>query len=210
MSDVKMDKRPYHSPLRREQAQATRGRILDAALELFASGGYAATSISTIAREAGVVPETIYSSFGSKRGIVDGLIERATPADATAAIRRAWAEAGTPARQLRTLAHGARSFWEQNGQLAWAMRRGTGDAEIGDVWAERSAARRALIGGLMSDWPADVLADGLTPTEAADVAWSICSDESFHGLVVDRAWTPDRWEAWVGDTLTRVLLKDAA
>src|SRR5215471_8979928 len=108
MSEVKMDKRPYHSPLRQEQAQATRARVMDAALELFSVQGYGVTSIATIAREAGVVPETIYAAFGSKRGIVDGLLERATPDDAAEAIRRRWAEAGEPEAQLRTLAHGAR------------------------------------------------------------------------------------------------------
>ena len=44
-----MDKRPYHSPLRQEQALATRQRILDAALELFGAQGYGATSIAAVA-----------------------------------------------------------------------------------------------------------------------------------------------------------------
>jgi AcrR family transcriptional regulator len=208
MSDVKMDKRPYHSPLRQEQAQATRQRILDAALDLFATTGYSVTSIAAIAREAGVVPETIYAAFGSKRGIVDALIERATPEDVTEGIRHAWDAAGSPAQQLRTLAHGARSFWERNGELALAMRRGTGDAEIGGIWGERSDARRELVGGLLGTWPGRVLKRTVTPIEAADITWSIASDESFHALVGDRGWTADRWEAWVGDTLVTLLLKD--
>src|SRR5262249_26214615 len=113
MSDVKMDKRPYHSPLRQEQAQATPQRIPDAALVLFGAGGYAATSIAAVAREAGVVPETIYAAFGSKRGIVDGLIERATPDATVQRMEAAWNEAGDPPRQLRSLARGGRRFWEQ-------------------------------------------------------------------------------------------------
>src|SRR4026208_638504 len=64
---VGMDKRPYHSPLRQEQALATRQRILDAALELFGAQGYGATSIAAVAREAGGVPETIYATLGSTR-----------------------------------------------------------------------------------------------------------------------------------------------
>src|SRR3954471_22225827 len=96
-----MDKRRYHSPLRQEQALATRTRILDAALTLFGSQGYGATSISAIAREAGVVAETIYATFGSKRGIIDGLVERAAPPTVVGEIKRVWAEAaGGPAAQL--------------------------------------------------------------------------------------------------------------
>src|ERR1044072_9021567 len=97
MSDVKMDKRPYHSPLRQEQALATRQRILDAALDLFGAQGYGSTSIASIAREAGVVPETIYATFGSKRGIIDGLTERAAPPQVLAGLDRAWnAKGGDP------------------------------------------------------------------------------------------------------------------
>jgi len=206
MSDVKMDKRPYHSPLRQEQAQATRQRILDAALVLFGANGYAATSIAAIAREAGVVPETIYAAFGSKRGIVDGLLERATPDAVVERMEAAWAEAGDPEAQLRSLARGGRLFWEQNEPLAVAMRRGTGDAEIGGIWTERSAGRRALIARLVGTWGPSVIAKGLSRDEAIDTVWLLGSDESYHALVIDRGWSPDRWEAWLGDTLVRLLL----
>src|SRR5829696_2019804 len=71
-----MVKRPYRSPLRASQAEATRRRILDAGLMLFATRGYPTTSVSAIARAAGVSPETIYASVGSKRGIIDALLEQ--------------------------------------------------------------------------------------------------------------------------------------
>src|SRR4249919_3469422 len=105
MSDVKMDKRPYHSPLRQEQALATRQRILDAALELFGAHGYGATSIAAVAREAGVVPETIYATFGSKRGMIDGLTERAAPPQVLAELDMEWNRlAGDPWAQLGVVA----------------------------------------------------------------------------------------------------------
>src|SRR4249919_928325 len=138
MSDVKMDKRPYHSPLRQEQALATRQRILDAALGLFGSNGYGATSIAAIAREAGVVPETIYATFGSKRGIVDGLIERAVPHEVLAEIDARWsARAGDPAAQLAVVAAFSTAFWGRNDELATVFRQGTGDADIADEWTKR-------------------------------------------------------------------------
>ena len=65
-------KRPYRSPLREAQAAATRTRILDAALDTFLERGYAGTSVAAIARAAGVSPETVYATFGTKRGIVAG------------------------------------------------------------------------------------------------------------------------------------------
>src|SRR3954465_12952947 len=112
---VGMDKRPYHSPLRQEQALATRQRIPRAALELFGANGYGATSIAAVAREAGVVPETIYATFGSKRGIVDGLIERVAPPQVVTELRAAWAaRAGDPAAQIDVVARFSTTFWGEN------------------------------------------------------------------------------------------------
>jgi AcrR family transcriptional regulator len=206
---VKMDKRPYHSPLRQEQAQATRARILDAAVNLFATNGYAATSIAAIAREAGVVPETIYATYGSKRALIDGLIERAQPEETQAAIQATWAaKAGSPSDQLRDLARGARSFWERNEPLAAVMRQGTGDTEIGGMWHERSEGRRQLFAGLIGQWPRSVFASGLDRETATDVGWAYTAEEMYHLLVVDRGWSPDAYEAWLAGTLVRSLLAD--
>ena len=51
-------KRPYDARRRRERAteerQATRGRVVEAARDLFLSRGYVATTMADIAREAGV------------------------------------------------------------------------------------------------------------------------------------------------------------
>jgi AcrR family transcriptional regulator len=42
-------KRPYHSQVRQRQAEETRRRILAAAGELFASRGYAVTTLEVVA-----------------------------------------------------------------------------------------------------------------------------------------------------------------
>ena len=70
-------RRRYHSPLRADQAEQTRRRILDAAFRLFAERGYAGTTIAAVADDAGVSPETIYLTLGGKRGLLEGVIEMA-------------------------------------------------------------------------------------------------------------------------------------
>ncbi len=56
---------------RREvQAEQTRRAILESARRLFARDGYARTTIAAIARDAGVSPQTIYDSVGSKAELV--------------------------------------------------------------------------------------------------------------------------------------------
>ena len=55
---------------RQAQAAETRKLVLSAARRLFAERGYSATTMAEIAVEAGVVQQTIYDSFGSKRGLI--------------------------------------------------------------------------------------------------------------------------------------------
>lgn len=62
----------------------TRERILDAALRLFATRGYEATSIGEIEQAAGLVPRSgaLYKHFPSKRALIDAaLVERFTMLD---------------------------------------------------------------------------------------------------------------------------------
>jgi AcrR family transcriptional regulator len=60
------------SKLRERRSQLTREEILLTARRLFAERGYARTSVRDIAREAGVSPQTVYDSIGSKSELVAG------------------------------------------------------------------------------------------------------------------------------------------
>jgi AcrR family transcriptional regulator len=201
-------KRPYHSPLRQSQAEATRARILDAALQLFAQSGYAATTIAAVAREAGVVPETIYASFGTKKALMDGLVGRAAPPDTASSLEMRWsAEAGDPHAQLGVIAAFAADFWQRNDELARVLRQGAGDAEIGAEWAFRQEERRVLFGKALAGWPAGVRKAGVTKERAADLVWALTSDELFHLLVIDRGWPVDAYRTWLTETLRSALLR---
>src|ERR1700752_3583048 len=61
--------------LRQRHADVTQRAILDAARRLFVERGYAHTPMRALAYAAGVAVQTIYSSFGSKGGVVTGLID---------------------------------------------------------------------------------------------------------------------------------------
>jgi len=54
---------------------ATREAILEAAARIFAQEGYRAATMQAIASEAGFTPPTVYSHFGSKRGLFEALVE---------------------------------------------------------------------------------------------------------------------------------------
>src|SRR4029453_15354826 len=70
--DVKR-RRPYVSPRRREQAEATRAVILDAAERLFLRDGYAATPMPAVAAEAKVALKTVYVAFTTKSRLLHEL-----------------------------------------------------------------------------------------------------------------------------------------
>lgn len=62
--------------LRLAQKEQTRQRLLDTALELFETKGYAATTIDDIAAAVGTTRVTFYAHFPSRRAIMAALIER--------------------------------------------------------------------------------------------------------------------------------------
>jgi AcrR family transcriptional regulator len=68
--------RTYRSDLRAEQAEETRGRILDAALRVM-TAGVASLSIPAVAREAGVSVPTVYRHFGTKAELLAAMYPHA-------------------------------------------------------------------------------------------------------------------------------------
>lgn len=57
-----------------EERRNTKQEILDAALTLFSTQGYEATSISQLADAVGIRKASLYSHFGSKQEILDELV----------------------------------------------------------------------------------------------------------------------------------------
>lgn len=210
MADVNTSsvaKRRYHSPLRDAQAAATRARVIETALTVFAERGYPGTSVAAIAQAAGVSPETIYATFGTKRGIIDALLAQVEAEGTPARVATLTQErGGGPAVQLDVLAEVATDFWAQHASLATLLRQGIGDPEIGDEWHRRQQARREMIGAMVDRWPRGTLRKGLDAAAAADVAWSLTSDELYELLVRVRAWPFERYVGWVREALRRELL----
>jgi AcrR family transcriptional regulator len=79
------------------KGERTRRRLLEIAIERFGERGYRATSVSEIARAAGLTQAAAYAYFPSKEALFDAAVD----ADASALVAEAEARVeGTPARQL--------------------------------------------------------------------------------------------------------------
>lgn len=214
MAEPVKGRRVYESPRRREQARATRGAILDAARALFTGRGYVATTIEAIAASAIVSPETVYSTFGSKRSLLAELVDVSISGGdgAPPILEQAWVqsmrEEPDPKRRLQILAGNGRSILERRAAIDEVVRgAAAADPEIATLWergkAQRFAGQRALLQIVVGS---EDLRGGLDLETAAEILFAIGSPEIYRLLVVDRDWSGPRFEHWYADTLVRLLL----
>ena len=204
----------YDASLRRERSGVRRQRIVDAARDLMIEHGYRATKVSAVAARAGVNVDTVYELVGRKPILLRELIEQAISGvdHAVAAEERAHVVAmraePDPAKKLVIYAHAIRETQERLAPLLLALRDASStEPEAQQVWKEISDRRAANMRGLVGDLrDAGGLRSVLSIDEAADVVWATNSPELFVMLTRERGWSPNKYEQWLGDAWSRLLL----
>jgi AcrR family transcriptional regulator len=202
---------------RADKAERTRQAILQAASELFAAQGFAATTISAIATKADVAAETVYSRFSNKLTLISEILETAIVGDAPrvdvlelpeiAAIR-----AITDQRsQLARLAHLSRGILERTALAHRILRNsGTADPALAEfVAADRRRRHRhqtAYIAMLLGNGP---LREEMSAADAAATYGALANPDTYAELTNHRGWSPDHYENWLSHTLTQLLLPPA-
>jgi len=203
-------RRTYNGALRREQAEMTRGRILDAARRLLKSGTYSSVTMEDIAREAGVAYQTVYGVFGTKQRLAQGLIEIGFPHVADALkLFDSLGPSDDPEFGLRTGARVNRLIYELCADLLRFMRE-SGDPDLLARYRDREEQR--LRGMIQHGVQARLersgrLRAGISPSEALAVIWALSGPDQYTQLVFDRGWTPSRYEQWLGDAMIDSLLQ---
>ena len=207
--------RRYDSSRRRAQAAATRTEILGAARRQFERRGYAATTMEAIATDAGVALKTVYVGFETKSRLLRALWNHLLRAgrDETPVAEQQWyrdmVRQPDPERQLRLLARNVRvNKLRIAGVLEVIRSAAPADAEIGALWqliqSDFHANQRVIAQSLGEK---DALRPGLDVEAATDILWALNLSNVWHGLVVERGWTPERFEQWLGDVLIAQLLR---
>lgn len=191
--------------LRDRREALTLRTILTAARGLFAERGYARTPIRLIAQEAGVSPQTIYAHFGSKAGVVAGLVDllddEAGIPDLVAEAQRA----DDPEELLGLLARVSRQVRERCGDIVTMLSSGAAvDPDIAATQAE--GARRNRLGVEMVVERVRASGRDVAP-RAADIAVALMSADVHGSLVAEAGWSHDEYEAWLKDTLVMALLR---
>ena len=214
MAEPVNPRRRYHSPLRVEQAAATRRGILEAAQRLFERDGYSATSMAAIAAQANVSLKTVYVTFETKSGLLRALwhLLLRGDEDAVPVGERPWFRAvldePDPERQLRLNVRNAKLVRARVGPLLQVVRRAaSADPEVDELWTRIQAEfydnQRSVVEVLHER---KALRPGLDVARAADILWSLNHPDLYWLLVNERGWTPDQHEEWLADLLCAQLL----
>lgn len=208
-------KRHYASTLRAEQARATRRAIVNAAARLFIEHGYGGTTVDEIAAAAGVSRKTVFTSVGGKLEALK--------------LARDWAFVGDDepipmmerpeimrqrlepdARKvLRGYASVQRRVAARVAPLVKVAESAAGtDPALRELTEAGNSQRRIGMGELAGELAErGALPDGMTVDEAADVLWVFNDPLIYHRLVLERGWSPERYEEWVGDALIALLVR---
>ncbi|GAB3507450.1 TetR/AcrR family transcriptional regulator [Amycolatopsis cihanbeyliensis] len=190
--------------LRDRREALTLRTILIAARGLFAERGYARTPIRLIATEAGVAPQTIYAHFGSKAGVLAGLVDLL---DEEAGLPDLMAEAEgmtDPARLLGLLARACRQVRERCGDIVRIL--GSGAAVDPDIAVTQAEGQRRNRLGVELVVQRIRDAGHRVHPGAVDIAVALMSAGVHDSLVLDAGWSPEDYQAWLEETLVTAVL----
>ncbi len=212
MPETRSNKRSYVSALRKEGAQQTRQAISRAAFEIFRKRGYRGASIDAIAQAAGVAPETVYATFGSKREILHYLLDTAVGGDEEQirVIDRPEVQATMHDPDLQRLVQGfSRGISEAMGRaapvfviLAEAAKTEPVLAELQErIWSERLENMRLYARAIGKLQPLR-----MEEGQAAETLWAITSPQLFTLMSTVRGWNAEKYAAWLADAIMRMII----
>lgn len=186
-------RRRYDSPLRREQANATRDRIVEAACDLLADSSirdWQGITVRAVAARAEVSERTVFRHFGNERGLRD------------AVMRRLEDQAGIDLENLR-LGDLPKVIGRVVEEIAAhpLEPRGPLDPTLSEVSRRQHAALLAAVAAVAEGWPEE---DRTVAAAVLDVLWGVATYERLAG---DWDLDPDR--AVAGITWVATLVEEA-
>ena len=204
-------KRSYHSPIRLRQAEETRQLILSAARRLFASSGYACTTLEAIAEAAGVSPKTVSAVIGSKRAMLAELVNPDAFSTHVQRLLEQLRSAEQPQQRMSLVDQITRQVYESLVSEFELLRTTSGVApELAELARQVEARRRQNQTRLIAYLDERrLLRHGLSFEEAVDVLWTLTSYDLYRMLVVERRWDSDHYESWLAKLLIQNLLESA-
>lgn len=200
--------RAYRSPMRTRGAALTRQRIVEAGRARLAAEGYEGMTVEAIAKDAGVSAQTVYAVFGSKRGILAGILEQTAFSPRYHQLVEEAMQTKDPAARIRFAAAIARQIYDATSDVlaligVAAVVAPELSSDLRDRDHRRYQAQGKLIDALHA---ARRLRKGLDAAAAHDILWALTSRDIYRMLVQERGWSSERYETWLARTLEDSLV----
>ncbi len=199
-------------PTRRERAQATRRRILDAAYDLFVERGFTGTRMADVAERAGVAVQTVYFTFHTKAGLLEACDARAVMGDdeplppQEQPFWRAMIEAPTGPEAVRHFIEGLAAIEMQAARLKQVISAATHDPDVMAISAGSEQLRRAGFREAVEHFAAYGLREGLDIERATDILLTVGDSSVYCSLVHDYGWQHEAFVDWLADSVSDMLL----
>ena len=206
-------KRQYDATGRREQARQRRRDVVVAAQELFEADGFQATTISAVAKRAGVSAESVYKGFGTKAALAKAVFDFVIVGDdepipmAERPETRVIQKEPDVRRKIQLYVAGFVQRQERSARVQILIRDGRhSDETLRETWQtlldERLTGMTMFGRHLLETGD---LRPGITLDEVADILWTYISVEFYELLVLLRGWPSERYAALVANAITDAL-----
>jgi AcrR family transcriptional regulator len=195
------------------RTRLARRAVIDAARTLFLERGYQATTIDAISHHADVPPATVYRLFSSKLGILKALLDASIAGDDQALtlqerpqVAAVFAEPD-PETLLTGFARLTVAINTRSGDIYRILSSASGSdaaaaALLADYQQQRDDGQGRIARSLART---QALRPGLRERDAADLIHALMSPELYRLLVIDRGWTPERYQQWLATILADQL-----
>jgi Transcriptional regulator len=201
---------------RREQAKATRRRIVDSAHRLFSAGGYPSTTMDAIATDAGVAVQTVYHVFNTKAELLREVIQVAAAGRHDPPPEPAWVQEAFAAKDGRralalTIEHGFDMSARVAPLIAAINAAASTDPSFADYWDASCTVRRNGTAEIAARLDASgQLRSGLSTQRAADIFYATGSHETLLAFLTDCGWSLEEVKAWYYEMACSQLLSEEA
>lgn len=196
---------------RREQAAATRVRMIQAAIEVFSEAGYVGARMGDIAARAGVAVQTVYFAFHTKAELLQACFDHAVlgpdrlpPMEQPFVAELTAATSGEAA--LAAFVRGNTAILSRAAAIQEVAESVPHEPDAAAVVTRSEQLRRDGLNQIV-----ELIAErfglraGLTVADATDLLLTLSSSPTY--LTLQRyGWSEEKYAAWLTRTLARELL----
>lgn len=199
------------SPQQRRSLRVTanRKRMITAAIELFATLGYRATTMDAVAAASQMSVQSVYFNFHNKANLLQAAFDLAAsesgmPPPVTAWYRAAAREPNADTA-LQKFVEGNCRILRTTGPLTLAASAGH-DSSTSAIYERNEELRRGVLADMTDQLAMKrPLRDRLSIDRAADVVFGLISPQLYGLLTTTRGWTHDDFVAWLIEAIGREL-----